>query len=232
MRYTRYNYKKKSNKGAKSFGYFITIVIIALVIGTAIAKVIFGGGFAFPNGFNLIKNSSSENVSNGDTKSYKNFEIVQCGYYSKEENAVDIQNKIKDQVPVYVVKDDNKFRVIAGIYQVGKSDEVKTKLDGLGVNAIKLKININGTDYYDSLIGGIVDGYLKMINSINDSSVKSVNTDEFKKWASAFEEKGNKVKEIQDIKAHIASLPKDFTKDKIQGEMEFLDKLIEPYKGN
>ncbi|WP_238882120.1 SPOR domain-containing protein [Clostridium sp. YIM B02551] len=232
MRYTRYNYKKKSNKGARSFGYVITIVIIALVIGTAIANAIFGGGFSFPKGFNLIKKSSSANASNGDAKSYKNFEIVQCGYYSKEENAIDIQNKIKDQVPVYVVKDDSKFRVIAGIYQVGKGDEVKNKLDGLGVNAIKLKININGSDYYDSLIGGIVDGYLKMINSINDSSVKSVNTDEFKKWASAFEEKGDKAKEIKDIKTHIASLPNDFTKDKIQGEMGFLDKLIEPYKSN
>lgn len=225
MRYTRYNYKKNSSKAVKNLGYFLTIIIIALSIGTVTAKLVFS-----TDGLNLFKNADSGSSVNGSSNIYGSYEIIQCGFYSKESNAMEIKNKIQNKIPVYIVKDKEKFRVIAGIYPSGKGDDMKNSVVALGVNAVKIKIYIKGTDYYDAAVSQIVDGYLKMISSINDSGVKSVNTDEFKEWVSAFEEKGAKADDIKAIKTHISNLPQEMTKDKVQGEMEFLDSLLEKYK--
>lgn len=230
MKYTRYNYKKKNDKGMKSIVFLITIILIALAIGTALAKVIFNGEFSIIDTLNFNKAQNNEEKQVGDSKLYGTFEIIQCGYYSKEENALETQKKLNDKVPVYVLKEGDKFRVISGIYSLDKGEGDKSKILELGVNAIRLKIAIQGDSYYDSLVYGVVDGYIKILEGLKDSKVKSVNTEEFKKWASSFEEKDDKVSEIKLIKEHINNLPTELTKDKTAQELEFISTLIEPYK--
>ena len=231
MKYTRYNYKNKKDKGMKSMAFFITVILLAVILGTMLAKFIFTGNLSSViNDIGNVKGQES-NISeeDGNSKLHGTFEIIQCGYYSKEEYALETQKKVNGTIPVYIIKDGDKFRVISGIYQVDKGEEDKNKIAALGVQTVRLKIDIQGETYYDSLIYGLIDGYMKIFDGLKDNKVK---TEEFKKWAAAFEEKGERANDIKTIKEHINNLPAELTKDKIPEEIAFLSNLLLPYKSS
>ncbi len=232
MKYTRYNYKKKNDKGFKSLTFFITIVILAVILGTILSKFIFKGDFSIEDIIGTKDKPSNNETQVTDSKVYGTFELIQCGYYSEEKYALETQKKLSGTIPVYLIKDGDKYRVISGIYMLDKGDEDKNKIISLGTQAVRLKIDIQGKSYYDSFIYGLVDGYMKMLDGLKDSSVKSVTTEKFKTWVSDIEEKEDRASEIKAIKEHVNNLPAEITRDNISGELEFLYSLIGPYKSS
>lgn len=230
MKYTRYNYKKNNNRGFKSIIFLITVIILAVILGTSLSKIIFRGDTSIIDVINSAKNIGNKNKSSSEGKLQGSFEFIQCGYYSDEKNAIELQNQLANTIPVYILQEGDKYRVVSGIYSLDKGNEDKDKLINLGINAIRTKIEIQGSSYYDSLISGLVDGYVKILEGLKTSGVKSVNTDGFKTWAATFQEKDGKANEIKSIKEHINNLPTELNKNDISKELVFLYTIIEPYK--
>lgn len=235
MKYTRYNYKKKNDKGFKSLAFFITVILLAVILGTMLSKFIFNGKLSIED---IISTENKESISSDnetqvtDAKVHGTFELIQCGYYSEEKYALETQRKLNGTIPVYLIKDGDKYRVISGIYLLDKGNEDKNKIISLGTQAVRLKIDIKGNSYYDSFIYGLVDGYMKILDSLKDSSVKSYTTEKFKKWVSEIEEKEDRASDIKAIKEHVNNLPAELTRDNLSGELEFLYSLIGPYKSS
>ena len=47
----------------------------------------------------------------------QSFIALQCGYYSKEENAKELLTSISKYCEPFIVEEDGKYRVLAGIYK-------------------------------------------------------------------------------------------------------------------
>ena len=108
MRYTRYEYKK-SNK----VKFLCSVAIIALISigsGFLISNFIFNG--------KQIEDNNSDNSIRGNNKDEViSFIALQCGYYSKEENAKESLTAISKYCEPFIVEEDGKYRVLAGIYK-------------------------------------------------------------------------------------------------------------------
>ena len=137
MRYTKYNYKKKKNNDIwKSILSFVVMSVFVIIVGVLLANVIIYFLPANDANENLIdaneKQQISENTkinseevdNNTDDNStitssnnvVSSFVIVQCGYFSSNENANVILSKISSEYSAFIFNDSDKFKVLAGIY--------------------------------------------------------------------------------------------------------------------
>lgn len=110
MRYTRYEYKKSGR--LKFICSVVVIVVMSLGGGVYVSNLIFDGKeLQNINGNNLMQTSVSDN----DGK-IQNVIALQCGYYTKEENAKELINSLTQYCQPFIVEDDGKYRVMAGLY--------------------------------------------------------------------------------------------------------------------
>lgn len=155
MRYTRYNYKKKKNneilKFILSFG---SMAILAIVVGILMANILAkvlpenNNSASVANaGANVTQNDSTTIGEASNTEAINStFASIQCGYYSSEQNAKSTLNGIGNEYATFIVKDGDKYRVMAGIYNLQKSGEVLNNLKGKGIECIKVTFQLDSKD--------------------------------------------------------------------------------------
>lgn len=212
MRYTRYEYRKSSK----------VKILITIVVITSIS---IGGGFYISNFIfqgKLIQDNLSEINYGSQTE---NFMVLQCGYYSKEENAKELLSSISKYCEPFIVEDDGKYRVLAGIYKeedgVKKIQEFKTN----NIDVAKVNLNIKSDKVELEEITQIIDGFLTITNKLQESEVKSIKTAEFKAWVDTLINDNNiKSKKIEDLNNYVKALPDDL--DKTNNNMQELYKLL------
>lgn len=222
MRYTRYEYKKSSK-----LKFLFSVVIIAgisICVGLFVSNFIFDG-----KKFEDINNSAFEQSNNkDDSNNVQNIIALQCGYYSKEENAREILTSISKYCQPFIIEDDGKYRVIAGIYTeeygLKKFDEFKTN----NIDVAKINLNLSNDTIDNRTIVEIVDGFLTIINKFQDNQVKSIKTDEFKAWANNIIKDNNQVKtkKLDDLNNYINNLPEEVDRTNNNINMQQLYKLI------
>ena len=122
MRYTRYDYKKKGGGGF--FLWILLIIILAVAIGITIFKMFFSEGeisnsLKVPN-----KSQQEESINTAENSSI--FKIIQCGLFSKEENANSTLTTLPSSMTGFVIQEDGKFKVMAGIYKDEESAKQKS----------------------------------------------------------------------------------------------------------
>ena len=221
MRYTRYEYKK-SNK----IKFLCSVAIIASISiggGLYISNFIFNGKQIKDN--NSDNSNSIEGNNEGEVQSLI---ALQCGYYSKEENAKELLTSISKYCQPFIVEEDGKYRVLAGIY---KEEDGLKKIEEFKANNIdvaKVNLNISSDNVESKKIIEIIDGFLTITNKLEDSGVKSIKTAEFKAWADKIITDGSSVKskKIDDLSSYVKNLPDEINKENRNINIQELYKLI------
>ena len=230
MKYTKYQYKKKNN-GIKLLTSLLMTTLAAVSIG------IFAAWFLLkfiPNidALGQINNKpQSEENNNGNTEvvDLENFALIQCGYFSKEENAKQVLNKIDSELNPFIAQDsEGKYRVIAGITTDENSTEIVEKLKSKGIETAKIKINLDKNDEVQNQITAITNGYLEILNTANEEEVKEINTSDFKAWVNELKEviEGNKIEVLAEYKEHIKALPEVIDKTITVSELEYIYSIL------
>ncbi|MVX65256.1 SPOR domain-containing protein [Clostridium chromiireducens] len=221
MRYTRYEYKR-SNK-------IKFLCSIALIAGVSIGGGLYLSNVIF-NGKEIQSNSSNSGYSTDVNyeSNIQNIVVLQCGYYSKEENAKELVNSISKYCQPFIVEEDGKFRVLAGIY---KEDDGLKKIEEFKNNNIdvaKVSLNISKDNVDNKKILEIIDGFLTVRNKLQDNGVKSIKTAEFKEWADKIlnDNGSNKSEKLNYIESYMKSLPDEIDKTNSDTNIQQLYKLI------
>ena len=219
MRYTRYEYKK-SNK----IKFLCSVAIIASI---SIGGGLFISNFIF-DGKQIEHNNSDNSIQENNKGEDLSFIALQCGYYSKEENAKELLTAISKYCEPFIVEEDGKYRVLAGIY---KEEDGLKKIEEFKANNIdvaKVNLNISSDNVESKKIIEIIDGFLTITNKLQEASVKSIKTTEFKEWADKVinDSNGSKSKKIDDLSIYIKNLPDEINKIDSNSNIQELYKLI------
>lgn len=241
MGYTRYNYRPRKKPKGNLFTIGIVVVICAIVIGMLMAKYLFKGDI--PNGENNgqktveeqknnkndISNSGGnivENNNNSQSEASKNFVIIQCGYYGKEENAKKVLQDIPSSFNKLIIKDGDKYRIIAGIYNEEAANNMSDELSKKKIDNVKIKCGYETSKDEEAKSYEIINGFMKILNELENEQVKSVNTTEFKKWTKELGQNSNKENvdndELKSIKEYIEKLPEELEREGAKKALEFI----------
>lgn len=215
MKYTRYDFNK-GKKNSNKFGIIVILmVVIALVIGTFMAKFLFlGQGSGEKIKVEKPNTVESENGKAQSNDGAEGYSIIQCGYYSKKENADDLKNKLKDKYEVFILTEGDKYRAIAFIGKPDDANKLYEKLTAENITSTKINCKIDKSDACNAGIAGMISGYLEVIGKLNDKDVKSVKTDDFKKWTNTLKvgDSSANYKTYKELQETINNLPKEITK--------------------
>ncbi|MBB6622667.1 SPOR domain-containing protein [Clostridium gasigenes] len=228
MRYTKYQYKKKSN-GINFLTSVVMMILgagaIGLIVGTMIFNTVWG------NKLMKIGGTSQEVVAD-ETVKKEAFESVQCGYFSKEENANKVLESLGKSYNSFVVKDEEKFRVLAGVFTGEEGDKALKELKEKGIEAAKVKFTLDEEDKVQEQISAISDGYFKIVTTLKNNEVKAVSTSEFKGWTKELPEitEGDKKEIIGQFKKHIEELPSELKKENLTDELKYIYTILINFK--
>ncbi len=232
MKYTKYQYKKKNN-GIKLLTSLLMTTLSAISIGLLAAwlllKVIPNiDGLKEVNSTPQIEeNNNKENTSSNEE--VERFTLIQCGYFSKEENAKQVLNGMNSDFNSFIVKDaEGKYRVLAGITTEENSSTLMQKLKEKGIENIKVNLDLNKNDEVENQISAITAGYLEILDTAGKEEVKEVNTSDFKKWTNDLEElsDSDKIEVLKEYKEHIKALPESINKNNIVSELEYVYSIL------
>jgi hypothetical protein len=222
MRYTRYEYKKSSK--------IKFLCRISIIIGISIGGGLYISNFIFDGKY--IQNNKSDNSKYSIDRNYedkvKNFVALQCGYYSKEENAKELITSISKYCEPFIVEDSGKYRVLAGIYKeedgLKKLNELKSK----NIDVAKVNLNISSNNEENKRIIEITDGFLTIVGKLQDSEVKSIKTTEFKEWADKIinADSGIKSEKIDKLSSYVKKVPDEINKTNSNANIQELYQLI------
>lgn len=224
MRYTRYEYKKS---GKLKFITSVAVIAgISITVGLYGSKLIFNG---IGNTENNTPNYSKQQVVQSGGKKVI---AIQCGYYANESNAQSALSLIPSDYTSFIVKEEDKYRLIAGIYDY---DEGKSKLDDLtnkGVANTKIEFEIPEDTNENKSILEVIDGFLKITSKLNDNTIKSIKTSDYKVWAKNIVSE-NKIENndvLAEINNYIDSIPEEIDKQNCKDSIIATYELIKKYK--
>lgn len=232
MKYTKYQYKKKNN-GIKLLTSLLMTTLSAISIGLLAAwlllKVIPNiDGLKEVNSTPQIEeNNNKENTSSNEE--VERFTLIQCGYFSKEENAKQVLNGMNSDFNSFIVKDaEGKYRVLAGITTEENSSTLMQKLKEKGIENIKVNLDLNKNDEVENQISAITAGYLEILDTAGKEEVKEVNTSDFKTWTNDLKEisDSDKIEVLKEYKEHIKALPESINKNNIVSELEYIYSIL------
>lgn len=241
MGYTRYNYRPRKKPKGNLFTIGIVVVICAIVIGMLMAKYLFNGDMPYEKDTgqktveeqNTNENGSSDNSgesigkdNNNSNEVSKNFVIIQCGYYGKEENAKKVLQDIPSNFNKLIIKDGDKYRIIAGIYNEEAANNMSEELSKKKIDNVKIKCGYETSKDEEAKSYEIINGFMKILNELENDQVKSVNTTEFKKWTKELGQNSNKENvendELKSIKEYIEKLPEELEREGAKKALEFI----------
>ncbi|MEW8956688.1 hypothetical protein, partial [Clostridium sp.] len=162
-----------------------------------------------------------------------NFYGVQGGVFSEKKYAEEMKKNIGDKYNVFYGKEDDKLRVLVGIYEEDKVKEVMDNLSKEGIATAKVTFPLKRKDLCDTEIGEIIRGNLKLLNRFEDKNIKSIETKELKEWTKGLKEveKGSvNYGVLEEIKKFTLELPDEITKDKVSGYYETIYNILKKIK--
>ncbi|NFG98278.1 hypothetical protein FC824_17485 [Clostridium sporogenes] len=227
MRYPRYDIRKR-NKSNFTFFLIITLVLVlAFILGTVIFNLVSPSNIKKGN---TITKDNTNIVRSKDNKSNSsNYIIIQRGIYAKKENVSGVLNSLKPYGNIFTIEDNGKTRVFLGIYEEDEGIKLMKKLTDNKIDNSKMTFVINKKDLCDAEISEIITAYIKIVNKLSEKDVKSVKTEEIKKWVSSLdkvEKDSSNIKTLNNLKEHINKLPKDLTKDQSSKSYIFIYNIL------
>lgn len=223
MRYTRYDIKKKNKFNFTFFLIIALVLALAFILGTVIFNLVSPGNIktgdlAKKQNTNIVK--SKENKTNNST-----YIAIQKGIYAKKENVSGVLNSLKPYGNVFTVDENGKTRVFLGVYEEDEGIKLMKKLTDNKIDNSKMTFVLNKRDLCDAEISEIITAYIKIVNKLSEKDVKSVKTEEIKKWMSSLEKVDKdsaNIKVLNNLKEHINKLPKDLSRDQASKSYIFI----------
>lgn len=218
MRYTRYEYKKQGK-----VKFVMSVVLVATVSigsGLYISKFL----FSTKETSNMTQVTQKQN----ETVQSQGIMALQCGYYSKKENADISIPTISSYCQPFVVEENGNYRVIAGLYDDELGMKKLDELKGKGIDVAKVSIQIPTDTLEGKKIFQIVEGFLQITSKFEESDVKSVKTTDFKTWVDGIINDGNSIQseKLKDIQSYVQSLPDEISKSNSADSVQSLYTLI------
>ena len=182
---------------------------------------------------NITENGESNNkeIKSSDNNAVNNntmeFYALQYGVFKSEDNAKKLLDSLKNNISAFIVKEGDTFKVISGVYLSSSINEIMDKNKSMGIEFSRVKLSVDLQEDAMHEIAKITDGSLKILNKFNDEKVKSINTDDLKKWMG----KLNEDKEINkspnhdilvELKSYINNLPKEINRDNINENYKYI----------
>lgn len=228
MGYTRYDLKKK-NKNIFMF-IFLTcgILILAFISGSIISNL-------FIKDINKQGSSNSTKIPKKSVQPILDKKIlaIQCGVFSNKENAEKIKTSLLAIGKPFIVEENNKTKVILGIYTEDKANEVIKKLEENKIDFSKVSFKYNLNNPCDIQIIQIVDAELQILEELSKDEVKSVQTKQLKEWCSDLKEVSENNKNysvLSDLKKYINNLPQEAHKENLEEYNLYLYKKLKELK--
>ena len=81
-----------------------------------------------------------------------------------------------------LVKSDDKYKVVAGIYSKENINEKLSLLSNQQIENFNINCVLNNNDLNEKIISKIIEAYLKVIDTVNEKDVEGYNTTKFKEW--------------------------------------------------
>ena len=238
MRYTRYNYKKKKNNEMGKFilsfgGVIILAVLVGVFMANILSKVLpensYGNQSAKVNSINNENNEPATGEAATNEVINSIFASIQCGYYSTEKNAKIAMDSVGNEYASFIIQDGDKYRVIAGVYDLEGSSKVMEALKQKGIECIKITFQLDSKDEAQNQIAAICNGYIDVLTTAFESDVKKVDTSDFKEWVSNLKSlEGND--NLINLKNYINNIPAEITKDNVPKELNEVYKILVNYK--
>ncbi|HEY5524164.1 MAG TPA: hypothetical protein VIK26_02385, partial [Clostridium sp.] len=156
MRYTRYDYKKK--KGDKFVWWLVPIIILSIIIGISSYNMFFLDG-------NKSKATTS-NEKTISTEDDKAFTAIQCGLYANEQGAQELLKTIPEEYGAFIVQEDGKFKIIAGIFMYEEAEKKSSQLATGNISNFRIRFNMPIKDIGIKTECEIIQGYIMIINKL------------------------------------------------------------------
>ncbi|MBD7910661.1 MULTISPECIES: hypothetical protein [Clostridium] len=225
MRYTRYDYKRKS--GENFFLWLILIIILSIVLGVGGYRLLIGDK-------EIVKEKESVKQEDSSVDGIeKSFGIIQCGLYSNKNNAELTMKSIPEEYSKAIIEENGSFKIIAGIYSLEDSETKSQELTKGSISNFRISCKLDGKEVGDRTESEIIDGYIKIINKLYEKDVKSIDTKEFKAWVNSVSEKvSDKSDEFNLLFNNVRGLPDELKKENTSELLVFLYNIIIKYKQN
>ncbi|MFL0252360.1 hypothetical protein ACJDT4_18275 [Clostridium neuense] len=182
MRYTRYDFKKKSNDHV-FFACVIIIFILSFFIGTGIFKLIFMNQGIKVKGDSLSAKTKNSAVAQSDSKYF----IIQCGVNEKQENAQTVFSKLSTIGNPFIVHEGKYYKVIYGIVNEKNYSNSEKLLKNNSIDMSRTPISLSNDDECTSEIRKITDAYLEIVDKLSAKDIKDIQTKSIKQWCQSLE---------------------------------------------
>lgn len=214
MRYTRYDIGRKHKKNILPLAG-ILIIITAIIIGSLISNFLLKNSKIIQNSTkatneDVQKKNNSNEVNSSDII---NFETIQCGIFNNKDNINSEKNALQDYGVCFTIDDTAGTRVFLGIYPQTSGDAISKTLSDKGIDNVKATFQISKKNLCDAEIAEIINANLQILNKLSEKDVKTVKTDDLKKWLSKLETVDKNSKNYSTLTELI-----DFT-NKLQNEL-------------
>ena len=234
MKYVRYNLKRKKSGNLIFSVIIILVLIFALLIGTFLSKILFRNNKIIDVN---VKQTVSNNVNNANISADKNntFITIQCGVFANKSNAdAVVKSMLLYGFPgIYNDVGSSNSKVILGVYNKTDADPIIKTLNDKKINISTATSVITQKELCNAEIGEMISGLLQMTIKFSNKEVSSIDTQDFKNWASKLTLTDNNSKNqalCLELKSYIKSLPIGITKDKISECNIYLNKELKKYK--
>lgn len=225
MRYTRYDLKRRKKSNVFFMILVIGILALAFISGSIISNLFikdieYKVENVTPSETNNEKEAKeNENITKESLKLEHTFVAIQCGVFANKDNAKSVKEKVSSIGTTFIVEEENKNRVIMGIYTEENTELILKKLSENKIDFSKISIKIDSKDSCDTQITEVLDAYLQINNKFLDNKVKSIQTKQLKEWISTLKDVNKDSKNyivLENLKKETKQLPEQITKSDLE----------------
>lgn len=233
MRYTRYNYKPPRKTNSFMIVIILTL-IVAIALGTIFSKLL-------PKNSNAIKGTDSKATNIGLEKestdgskvvsqsNIKDYVAIQCGVFSKKENALVLKNSLLALGTPFIIEEDNLIRVFFGIYPKEGIESVTKQLIASKIGYAKVNFQLIGKDSTSAQRNEMISADIKILNKLSEKDTKAIQTVELKKWLGSLQgadAKSVSYSTMTEIKKYLTAMPVEIKKEKTEEGYMYIYKFI------
>jgi hypothetical protein len=229
MKYTRYDIRKKrSNHLALGF-VLIGAIVFTFLVGTFISKIFTQDSGDALESVKPQETSVNQNNNAVSRKSVK-YIAVQGGMFEKAENIDRSKTSLAAYGNPFTIPEQNATRVFLGIYNEEEGMKTINMLKEKNIESSRMVFELNtANNPCNEEIAAIISAELEILSKLNDKTIKSIQTEDLKKWMSSLAEVDKNSKNISllnELKTHITNLPKELEKSKVSECYTFIYNTI------
>lgn len=243
MKYTRYDMKRKKSNNMVFGATLLLTLIFALIIGTLVSKIVFKespiGEGTVKSPVNTEQSEKAVDAAKNNNESKKNVKYIaiQGGMFSKSEGVEQTKTKLSDFGNPFTIAEEKGTRVILGVYKEEEALNIMKTLSDKGVanSKVSFEVNLANKEACDELITGMINAELDVLLKLTDKQTKSYKTNDLKAWCEEnsknVNEKSKNISILNEVKAHINSLPAELGKDKANECYAFIYNTLKKLTG-